>query len=301
MLKKKLRRWLTWWKAIQHLQMCGYCLVRPSKTTGRTRKQTEQFLGPRHYADLATIPSIFLRVGSAPLHVFMGSRPHYWRNELLYRAGDIERHSGPKRARPLRGRDVPMQDILPTTAQHFDVAVSKLDKYLRVGKIRGPEKLVSHGSTNIRNRRFVRTETVRGVLAATLSKRVYCMPLPASNTDCVAGMASERYSLSQFTSSREEIRSAKCGLLSKLTAKPCSAGHGNIKWMGARQVRILQIMNTLHLQPKTSCTRTHILLQLGTTSMSADPGCTRLTLLSLHCLGASGRGQTPTMVRRANF
>ena len=48
--------------------------------------------------------------------VFMGSRPEYWRNELLYRADDIERHPGPKRARPLRGRDVPIQDILPTTA-----------------------------------------------------------------------------------------------------------------------------------------------------------------------------------------
>ena len=58
----------------------------------------------------------FSELNSRHFIVFMGSRPEYWRNELLYRADDIERHPGPKRARPLRGRNVPIQDILPITA-----------------------------------------------------------------------------------------------------------------------------------------------------------------------------------------
>ena len=36
----------------------------------------------------------------------MGSLPDNWRIELLYRAGDIEGHPGPKRAFSSRGRDV---------------------------------------------------------------------------------------------------------------------------------------------------------------------------------------------------
>ena len=61
-----------------------------------------------------------------------GSRPDYWRNELLYRGDDIERHPGPKRALPLRGRDVLVPDVLPTTAQRHDLAGSEFEKYLRV-------------------------------------------------------------------------------------------------------------------------------------------------------------------------
>ena len=55
----------------------------------------------------------------------VGSRADYWRRELLYRASDIERHPGPTQARPLRGQDVLVQDVLPTTAQRYDVAVSE--------------------------------------------------------------------------------------------------------------------------------------------------------------------------------
>ena len=53
---------------------------------------------------ILTAPSWF----SAPpgLALPMESRPDYCRNELLYRAGDIERHPGPRRALPVRGRDV---------------------------------------------------------------------------------------------------------------------------------------------------------------------------------------------------
>ena len=48
--------------------------------------------------------------------------------------------------------------------------------------------------------RFVRTETVRGVMAATrcavfVFKRVYYIPLPASGMDRVAGMVADWFSL----------------------------------------------------------------------------------------------------------
>ena len=55
-------------------------------------------------AGLATIPFSSLRVGSVrPLGLTLplGSRPNYWRKELLYRACDIE-------------------DALPTAAQRYD-------------------------------------------------------------------------------------------------------------------------------------------------------------------------------------
>ena len=43
-----------------------------------------------------------------------------------------------------------MLDVLPAAAQHFD----EFEKYLRVGEIRGPEKLGSHGLNDIRNEGF---------------------------------------------------------------------------------------------------------------------------------------------------
>ena len=46
---------------------------------------------------------------------------------LLYRAGDIETHPGPQPTLPSRGRGVLTRDILPTTAQHDDVAVSDFE------------------------------------------------------------------------------------------------------------------------------------------------------------------------------
>ena len=44
---------------------------------------------------------------------------------------DIERTLGPKRALSPRGRDVLVQDVLPTAAQRYDVAVSEFEEYLR--------------------------------------------------------------------------------------------------------------------------------------------------------------------------
>ena len=65
---------------------------------------------------------------AACAHSPMESRQDFWRNELLYRPGEIERHLGAKRALLSRGRDVHMQDVLPTCAQHDDVAVSEFEK-----------------------------------------------------------------------------------------------------------------------------------------------------------------------------
>ena len=58
----------------------------------------------------------------------MESRPDYWRNDLLYRGSNTERHPGPKRALLLGGRDILLRDVLPTAAVRFDVAVPKLEK-----------------------------------------------------------------------------------------------------------------------------------------------------------------------------
>ena len=79
--------------------------------------------------------------------------PNRWRN-TLYREGDIERHPGPKRAMPLRDWDVLLQDVLPTTAEHCDVAGSEFEKQLRVGEVHGPEKLVTYDLDDIRSASF---------------------------------------------------------------------------------------------------------------------------------------------------
>ena len=56
---------------------------------------------------------------------------------MLYRGCDIEKNPAPKRALHPRGRDVLVQgvlvqDVLPTAAQRYDVAVSEFEEYLRV-------------------------------------------------------------------------------------------------------------------------------------------------------------------------
>ena len=80
-----------------------------------------------------------------------GSRPDYWRNERLYRGGDIERHPGPKRALPSRGRSGLIQDMLPATAQHSDMAALELENYLRVKDIHGAEEFVIYNLNIIQN------------------------------------------------------------------------------------------------------------------------------------------------------
>ena len=67
------------------------------------------------------------------------------RNDLLYRAVDIERHPGPERAYSSRGRDVVVQDVMPTTAQRYDGAVPDFEKLLGVRDILVLEELLDHG------------------------------------------------------------------------------------------------------------------------------------------------------------
>ena len=148
MLEIKLRKGLTLVKAIPRLQMCGNCLVRVSRAIGGTRKEMGLLMGPTHNAGFASIPSSFLRVGST---LSMGSPCTWDRDQITGETNccivrvtskDI---LGSKRALPSRGRGVLIQDILPTTAQHVDVAVLELEEYLRVKVIHGTEEFVSYG------------------------------------------------------------------------------------------------------------------------------------------------------------
>ena len=144
------------------------------------RKQKELLTAlPRHIG-LAMISSLLLQAG---LGLPTGSGPDYWRNESLYRSGDIERHPGPKRSLPWRGRNV-----LIHSAQHYDVAVAECETFLRVKEIHGPEKLVSHDVNDIRNAGLCALRlsvTSWPPLAAQCSfSNVYCIPLPASGTAC---------------------------------------------------------------------------------------------------------------------
>ena len=97
------------------------------------------------------LPRVMLVLRRSHLHCFelvqcaAWTRPDDCQDELLYRAVDIERHTGPKRALPSRGRDVLVQDVLPTTAHRSDVPVAEFEKYLRVRDIHGLEEVVNHG------------------------------------------------------------------------------------------------------------------------------------------------------------
>ena len=108
---------------------------------------------------------------SAPpgLTLPMGSRPDYWRNELLYRGGNIERHSGAKRALPLRGRDVLVQNVLPTTAQRYDVAVSEFVKF------------ASQRHSRARRARHTRSQRI-GSCLHPVSSDLFCVRKPRSGT-----------------------------------------------------------------------------------------------------------------------
>ena len=128
------------------LQMSGDCLLKTLRTVGATKEWRLKNMGlrtaPTRHAGPAPSASSSLRVGSVRR---LGSPCLPWRNELLYRAGGIERHLGPKRALPLRGRDVLAQDVLPTTAQRYNLAVSEFEKYLRIRDIHWLEELLDHG------------------------------------------------------------------------------------------------------------------------------------------------------------
>ena len=67
----------------------------------KRRKQTGRLTGPTHRGGLATIPSSFLRAPPG-LTLPVGSRPDFWQNELLCRAGDIDTASWSKNEHFLR-------------------------------------------------------------------------------------------------------------------------------------------------------------------------------------------------------
>ena len=90
-----------------------------------------------------------------------------------------------------------MQDVLPTTAQHYDVAVSEFEKHLRVGEIHGPDKLVSHGLNDIRKaglcalRQSVMSWPPLAAQCSHSNVFIAYLPLPASGMDRVAGIVAE--------------------------------------------------------------------------------------------------------------
>ena len=145
MLNLKLRSWPTLVEASPRLQMCGNCLVRASKTIGRTGQTDGQLIRPTHHAGLATIPSSFLRVGSArrlgsPCQ--RGRDQEYLRNELLYLADDIEeRHPGPKRALPSRKRGVQCRTYFPLLRNTMTWPLQSLKNTCESKRFTGPKNL----------------------------------------------------------------------------------------------------------------------------------------------------------------
>ena len=96
----------------------------------------------------APIPSSSLRVGSERR---LGP-PCLWdryqttgETNCCIVQGDIAIHPGPKRALPLRGRDILVQDFPPTTAQKLWWDRCRSRKYLKVRDIHGLEELLNHG------------------------------------------------------------------------------------------------------------------------------------------------------------
>ena len=106
-----------------HLRLSRDCLLKRLTTVDAVKKhrikKMELRTSPAPSPSFIT-PSWFSASSGLALH--LGN----WRNELLHRAGDIERHPG-KRALSLRGRDVLVQDVLPTTAQRYGGAVAEFE------------------------------------------------------------------------------------------------------------------------------------------------------------------------------
>ena len=128
-----LRKWPTSVQAIPRLEMCGI-LSREGVRNEWEDEKTKGAVDWSHTSCWLCKDPIFISSSwfSAPpwLTLPVGSRPDCWRNDVLCRAGDIEKQAGPKRALPSRGRGVLIQGMLPTTAQHDDVAVSDFEKIL---------------------------------------------------------------------------------------------------------------------------------------------------------------------------
>ena len=141
MWRRRPRKWPALMKACPRLRMCGNCLekgVRSVSKGGKAEEAADCSLTPSWPRRDPTFiaPSWF----SAPpgLALPAGSRPDYWRNELLYRGGDVENHPGPERALLFRKRNVLLQEVASTIALRCDVAVSGFEKCLRVRNIHEP-------------------------------------------------------------------------------------------------------------------------------------------------------------------
>ena len=133
-----------------------------------------------------------------------------------------------------------MQDVLPTTAQHYDVATADFENYASQGHswARRIRQLQSHS-----DRRLVRSETVRDVMAATRCAMFVIQTCSLRTTSSLEHGSCGWYwwlngshctndssfspSQSTFHFSSRRSSSARCGILSMLTAGSCSAAHGN--------------------------------------------------------------------------
>ena len=149
------RKLPTFVRALPRLQICGNCLEQVSKTNGKMRKQKELLTAPPRHIGLAMIPSLLLQAGFMRR---LDSACQLGRDQTTGETNEcIEEVTSndilDQSARFLC-EDVPVQDELPTPAQHDDVAVSEFEQCLRVEDIHGPEKLVNHDLNDIRNARL---------------------------------------------------------------------------------------------------------------------------------------------------
>ena len=211
--------------------------MKASKTVGKTGRQTERFIGPIHHAGRATIPSSFLRVGSA---LRLGS-PCSW---------DRDQITGETNCCTVRATS---KDIWSKTSTSFARTgrpnpghTAHYCATLWRGSFGTRKLLASQGHSRVRRirwlqsrfhseRRFVRNKAVHYVMAATrcavfVFKHDYCIPLPASsmvrvpvrwlNSSCCMNGSSFNPSQRAFHFSPKGSSSAKCGILSRLTAGP---------------------------------------------------------------------------------
>ena len=140
---------------LPRLQICNNCLEMVAKTHGKMRKaegaadSSSTSHWPRH-DPIFLAPSWF----NAPPGLGLPSEagPDNWRNELLYRGGDIERHPGPKRAL-CEGETSWCRTFCPLLRNATTWPYQNL-KNTCESEIHGPDTLVSHGLNDIRNARL---------------------------------------------------------------------------------------------------------------------------------------------------
>ena len=143
------------------------------------------------------------------------------------------------RAMPLRGRDVPLHDELPATAQQYDVAVSKLEKYLRVGQ---PPETVHKVKAATRCAVFV----LNRFIIHHIQPRAWIVWLVwwlirSRYTNGSSVSPSER----KFHFSSRKSSSVKCRFLSKMTVGPVQRRMGTVLLRATKmRVRLLWRLTT---------------------------------------------------------